>query len=155
MYFKQNHRLIENSFCFLSNDVEHDTSFVWKLQQKLTEYIRNNFTNIKFIEYFSDGCAGQNKNFKNFLNLTHYQLDFNLAASWSFFETSHGKSPCDGIGEIVKRKLSHVSLTRETANSILTSLSAYECCQQECNSIIFFHVDKSNLVCARQFLYDR
>ena len=118
--------------------MEHDTFFVWKLQQKLTEYIRNNFPNIKFIEYFSDGCAGQYKNFKNFLNLTHHQLDFNLAASWSFFATSHRKSSCDGIEGVVKRKLSHVGLTRETTNPILTSLSAYECCQQEFNSIIFF-----------------
>ena len=135
--------------------MEHDASFVWKLQQKLTEYIRNNFPNIKFIEYFLDGYAGQYKNFKNFPNLTLHQLDFNLAASWSFFATSHGKSSCDGIGVVVKRKLSHVSLTRETTNPILTSSSAYECCQQEFNSIIFFHVDKSDLVCARQFLYDR
>ena len=149
VYFKQNHQLIEKSFCFLSDNVEHDTSFVWKLQQKLTEYIRNNFSNIKFIEYFSDGCAGQYENFKNFLNLIHHQLDFNLAASWSVIATSHGKSPCDGIGEVVKCKLSRVSLTRETTNPFLTSLSTYECCQQEFNSIIFFNVDKSGLVCAR------
>ena len=51
VYFKQNHRF-KKSFCFLSDDVEHDTSFVWKLQKKLTEYTRNNFLNIKFIEYF-------------------------------------------------------------------------------------------------------
>ena len=84
----------------------HSTSFL----------VAINFLNIKFIEYFSDGCAGQYNNFKNFINLTHYQLDFNLAASWSFFGTSHGKSPCDGIGEVVKRKFSHVSLTRDTIN---------------------------------------
>ena len=135
--------------------MEHDTPFVRKLQQKLTEYIRNNFPNIKCIEYFSDGCAGRYKNYKNFLNLTCHQLDFNLATSWAFFATNHGKSSCDGIWGVVKRKLSNVSLTRETTNPILTSLSACEGCQQEFDSIIFFHVGKSNLVCARQFLYDR
>ena len=31
-YFKQNQQLIENFFLFLSDDVEHHTSFVWKLQ---------------------------------------------------------------------------------------------------------------------------
>ena len=118
--------------------MEHNTSFVWKLQQKLTEYISNNFPNIKFIEYFSDGSAGQYINFKNFLKLTHHQLDFNLAASWSFFATIHEKSLCDGIGGVIKRKLSHVSLASETTNPILTSLSAYECYQQEFNSVFFF-----------------
>ena len=87
MDFKQNHQLIEKSFCFLSDNVEHGTSFVWKLQQKLTEYIRNNFPNIKFIEHFLDGCAGQHRNFKSSLNLTHHQFDFNLAASWLFLQS--------------------------------------------------------------------
>ena len=29
--------------------------------------------------------------------------DFDLAAEWTFFATSHGKQPCYGIGGTVKR----------------------------------------------------
>ena len=64
------------------------------------------------IEYFSDGCAGQYKNFKNFLNLCFHKDDFGLTTTWSFFATSHGKSPCDGIGGTVKRKIARTSLQR-------------------------------------------
>ena len=58
---------------------------------------------INKLHYFSDGCAGQYKNFKNFLNMCHHKQDFGLEAEWTFFATSHGKSPCDGIGGFVKR----------------------------------------------------
>ena len=50
--------------CFLSDDLEHDTSFVFELQKRTSEFIKGNMPNITRIEYFSDGCAGQYKNFK-------------------------------------------------------------------------------------------
>ena len=93
-----------HSFCFMSEDLIHDIGFVYALQQILTNYIKEKFPSIKFLKYFSDGCSGQYKNFKNFLNLTHYYQDFNFKASWSFFATSHGKSACDGIGKMIKKK---------------------------------------------------
>ena len=46
-----------------------------------------NMPNITRIEYFSDGCAGQYKNFKKFLNLCHHKNDFGLDANWSFVVT--------------------------------------------------------------------
>ena len=98
------------SFCFLSDDLTHDVGFVYALQKKLTQYIHVNFPQINFIEYFLDGCNGQYKNYKNFLNLTYHKHDFGIGASWSLFATSHGKSPCDGIDGMVKRKLMQESL---------------------------------------------
>ena len=52
--------------------------------------------------YFSDGCAGQYKNYKNFVNLCHHLSDVGIEAFWNFFATSHGKYSCDGIGRITK-----------------------------------------------------
>ena len=72
------------------------------------------FPNVKKLEYFSDGSAGLNKNFKNLINLTLHHQDFSLDASWTFFATSHGKSPCDGIGGTVKRLTARASLQRST-----------------------------------------
>ena len=90
------------SFCFLSEDLNHDPGFVYAVQQLLTSYMKKNFPSIKRFEYFSDGCSGQYKNYKNFLNLTFHVQDFSLDTSWSLFATSHGKSPGDGAGEMVK-----------------------------------------------------
>ena len=53
--------------------------------------------------YFSDGCAEQCKNHKNFINLCHHQQDFSMDDEWIFFPTSHGTTPCDGVVGFAKR----------------------------------------------------
>ena len=80
------------------------------MQKELTAYLKPHYPQLTQVDYFSDGCGAQCKNFKNFLNLTYHQSDFGIKASWSFFTTSHGKSPYDGIGDSVKRKLNSASL---------------------------------------------
>ena len=94
-----------NSLCFISDDNNHDTSFVYKIQTILVDHLKENLTTVDKIFYFSDGCAEQYKNRKNFINLCHHQQDFNMDAEWIFFATSHGKSPCDGVAGFVKRTL--------------------------------------------------
>ena len=47
------------------------------------------------MHYFSEGCAGQYINCKNFLNLCLHVNDFGVKCEWT--------SPCDGIGGTVKR----------------------------------------------------
>ena len=73
------------SFCFLSRDLNHDIGFVYAVQQLLASHMKKNFPSIKHLEYFSDGCSGRYRNYKNFLNLTYHVQDFGLDASWSFF----------------------------------------------------------------------
>ena len=46
--------------------------------------------NIKTLDYFSDGCAGQYKNFKNLINFTLCHQDFGLDASWTFLQQAMG-----------------------------------------------------------------
>ena len=47
-----------------------------------------------------------------------HKEDFGLDAE-CFFPTSHGKSPCDGIGGVVKRHVAKRSLQRSLENQIL------------------------------------
>ena len=75
---------------------------VYEIQKRIINDIKKKLPNIRNIEYFTDGCAGQYKNCKNFLNLAHHAEDFNLHAKWNFFAISHGKEPCDRIGATVK-----------------------------------------------------
>ena len=70
------------SFCFLSEDLNHDIGFVYAVQPLLTGHMKENFPSIKRFEYFSDGYSCQYKNYKNFLNLTYHVQDFSLDASW-------------------------------------------------------------------------
>ena len=84
-------KLQHRSFCFLSDDLEHDTFFVHEIQEKLTCYISQDLPDVDNVEYFSDGCAGQYKNYTNFINLCRHEEDFSLKANWTFFATSCGK----------------------------------------------------------------
>ena len=38
----------------------------------------------KKVFYFSDCCADQYKNYKNFMNLRHHSVDFGVEAEWQF-----------------------------------------------------------------------
>ena len=70
VYFKEDETLMQNSFCILSDDLEHDTSLVYQIQKELTQVIKTKLPKICKLEYFSDGCASQYKNYiQKFLEL--------------------------------------------------------------------------------------
>ena len=92
----------------------HNTSFVHKIQKPLVEFLKQRLPNVTKIYYVSDGCGGQYKNFKNFLNLCSHKVDFSIKAEWIFFATSHGKSTCDGTGGVVKCHGCKMKFTKTT-----------------------------------------
>lgn len=94
-YFKNDKGDIDHiSFVIISDISEHNTIAVYLFQKKFISFLKENFNQeVKKIIYFSDGCAGQYKNRKYFINLTHHETDFGCKAEWHFFVTSHGKGP--------------------------------------------------------------
>ena len=54
------------------------------------------------------------------INLCYHQQDFNMDAEWIFFATSHGKSPCDGIGGFFKQYFAKGSLQGSLHDKILS-----------------------------------
>ena len=78
VYFIDCDRNIQhNSLYLIFDDNNHDTTFVYKIQTILVDYLKENLPIVDKIFYFSDGCAEQYKNCKNFINLCHHQQDFN------------------------------------------------------------------------------
>ena len=142
------------SLCFISDDSTLDTSFVHKIQTLLVEFLKQRLPNVTKIYYISDGCGGQYKNFRNFLNLCSHKKDFSIEAEWIFFATSHRKSPCEGIGGAVKHHDAKPSLQRPLNNQILDYCAAVEVCQ-EMKSIIFFDIDKEDMVEVREKMEKR
>ena len=92
----------QHNSLFISDDNNHDTNFVFKIQTILVDYLKENLPIVDKILYFSKSCAEQYKNHKKKINLCHHQQDFNMDAEWIFFATSHGKLPCNGFGGFVK-----------------------------------------------------
>ena len=103
------------SFVVISECSNHDVIAVHLFQTKLMDFLKGKFETDKII-YFSDGCAAQYKNCKNFVNLCHHEEDFGLKSEWHFFATSHGKGPCDGVGGSVKRLAARANLKRSTSS---------------------------------------
>ena len=90
------------SICFILDDNSHDTCFVYEVQNTMINYLHELLPQVKKLLYFSDGCGGQYKDYKNFMNLCLHKQDFGLDTEWIFFATSHSKSPRDGIDGSVK-----------------------------------------------------
>lgn len=108
-------------------------------------YNKEKVPSVKTIRYFSDGAASQYKNYKNLDNLIHSHSDFGVHAEWHFFATSHGKSPCDGIGGTVKRLAARASLQSCTTHHILTPQELYQWAEKYINGIKFFFVPQSQV----------
>ena len=126
--------------------------FVHEIQEKRTCYIRQDFSNVDNVEYFSEGFEGQ---YKNFLNLCLHEEDFNLKANWTFFATSHGKSPYDGIGGTVKRLTARDSLQRPFSDQILDVPSTFKFCKESTKNITFVFISKERMETARDEINQR
>ena len=111
----------------------------------MINYLHELLPQVKKLFYFSDGCGGQYKNYKNFMNLCLHKQDFGLDAEWIFFPTSHGKSPCDEIGGSVKRHAAKRSLQRPMNNQILDYQVMLNVCKEEMSKIKFFGIIKETM----------
>ena len=107
-------------YCVISNHLLHDQTAVHCFISLVIPTIRTRNPRISRIKYFSDGAASKYENFKSLINLMYDEHDFNLKAEHHFFATSHGKSPCDGIGGTIKREAANTSLRAADTDQILT-----------------------------------
>ena len=99
---------VSHSLCILSDDFKYDTSLVWKVLYGSIKYMMTNVGyEISKIFYFMDGCVGKYKNCKKFLNLCYHKYEFDMICEWN---STRGKSLCDGIAGTVKRLTSKAQL---------------------------------------------
>ena len=112
------------------------TQIVYAIQSKVINALKGIVENFYLVEYVTDGCAGQYKNFKSFSNIVYHFKDFNIVAIWTFFATAHGKSSCDGIGGNIKRCAANESLRRSPNEAIVSAAHMFEFCTKTFPSII-------------------
>ena len=120
------------SFAVVSDELSHDKSSVYSFNSAILTEAKKE-TKVNKVHYWSDGAASQFKNRYNLSSVLFHQEDFGSEASWSFFETAHGKGPCDGIGEEVNRAVWHSILQ---SNAVVTSAEEFfETTQRVCKKI--------------------
>ena len=82
--YKKDGLLASSYLCFISDDLNHDTVFVYKTMSLAMGYINQNImTRFKKASYYSDGCAGRYKNCKNFIDLCMHHHDFFVDCTWT------------------------------------------------------------------------
>lgn len=141
VYYKEANVLKHRSIVVISECLIHNTVAVHLFQKKVIELLHDGLIDekTKKIFYFSDGCAAQYKNKKNFINLCYHKADFGIDAEWHFFATSHGKGPSDGLGGTVKRLASKASLQRPFEDQILTPFQLYLWCTENIKNCNFVY----------------
>ena len=94
-----------NSLFFISDDNNHDTNFVYKIQTILVDYLKENLPTVDKIFYFSDGCAEQYKYRKKLYRfvvviskisiwvLNGYSLQLFIASHHGFVKCYAAKNP--------------------------------------------------------------
>ena len=149
---RQNNLIQSASIVYESDDLKHDYYFVYKVLEQVVSYIQANLeTQVKKITYVSDGCPNQYKNVYHFQTVCHHdEVDFHVPCEWVFFATSHGKSPCDGLGGTTKRLTTRASLQRPIENQITSAKEMYEFCVSEIKGIVFTFIDKEEMNLLRQ-----
>ena len=88
----------------------------------------------------------QYKNRFNLGNLCKHHKNHEIHGSWNFFATSHGKSPCDGIGGTTKRLARLANLKAINSYPIVSSTELYKWCSENIKGIHFFYVDEQEVL---------
>lgn len=156
IYYKIDGILKNTNFIIISSCLVHNTVAVHLFHKHMIFFILNKFQRVpEKIIYFSDGCAGQFKNKKNFVNLCYHNADFGCDAEWHFFATSHGKGPSDGLGGTVKREARRASLQRPLENQITTPKLLFDWCEANLKNCNFKYLSEDDYQKEDLFLKDR
>ena len=94
--------LNHQSYVVVSDELSYDKASVYAFNKAILERVKE-VTPVRVVHYWSDGAGSQFKNRYNLSSLLYHEEHFNCKATWSFFETAHGKGPVDGVGGEVKR----------------------------------------------------
>ena len=143
------------SYVVISDCRTHDTIAFHVFQKHLIALLKNHIGSLEKMYYFSDGAASHYKNKKNFMNVCHHKSDFQVAAEWHFFATSHGKGPCDGIGGSLKRLAARSSLQRPYEEQIMTPKDLFDWAEKNLTSSFFTFVPNEEVERERNFLKHR
>ena len=145
VYYIESGILCLKSYCLISDCLNHDKNAFHKFTSIVLNDIRAKHPYATKCIYFSDGASWQYKNWKIFINLCPHNSDHGLEAAWNFFAISHGKSPCDGIWDTVKRLTAHTSLQMTSGQLISTPYEMFPWCQNNMSGISFFYVSSENI----------
>ena len=112
---------VKHAVIGVSNDNKHDSHGVKVFEEQALNIAMKEVPSLKAVHQWTDGAASQYKGKTSFADISVQHLRF----SRNFFETSHGKSVCDGLGAIVKNACFRAVLSEKTVISDATALFTF------------------------------
>jgi len=137
------------SFCSISASRQHDPPAIWAHLRPVCEFVKTNFPNVTTLHFYSDGPSTQYKQKGNFFLFSTKVFDLGFeAATWNFWESSHGKGAPDGVGGAIKRSADKLVAN---GNDINSATKLYDCLVATKSSIKLFllNVMKYSVWCQR------
>ena len=90
------------------------------------------------------GLPPNTKTTKTFQTFATINRTMDLPLS-GIFATSHGKSPCDGLGGTTKRLVARASLQAPVENQIFTAYQMFEWADKNIEGIKYFYVSNNDV----------
>ncbi|XP_072046381.1 uncharacterized protein [Amphiura filiformis] len=117
----------------ISSDLQHDAAAVAKFMSLCSEHLKKCYPGITHMFQFSDCAASQYRCCTSFADISFSQEDLGLQVQRHYFESSHGKSPADGQGAVIKRAAT-IAVTRREAQ-IRSAEEFYQFCQEKLTDV--------------------
>jgi len=134
-----NQKLI--SAVVVSDDLNHKKdSIVTFIDRLIGELVS---TDVCLLHIWSDGPSSQFKNRYIAAAILFLQGRHSLDIQWHFFATSHGKGCVDGIGGLVKRKVTERVIQRRAI--VKDSESFFQSCQALDLSVKFYSINSAEI----------
>ena len=95
--------LLHKSIVIVSDETAHTAATIFAFLKELVPKVQKVVPDVEVIHYLSDSPTSQYRNCNMFNITAMHKSMFNVSASWQYFESGHGKGPCDGVGGAVKR----------------------------------------------------
>ncbi len=101
----------------ISPDPQHDAAAVSKYLNLCSEHLKK-YYGITQMFQFSDCCAAQYRCRTSFADISFSHKDMGLKVQRNYFESSHGKSPADGQGAVIKRAATMAVTSSRSTNKV-------------------------------------
>lgn len=115
---------VKHAIIGITEEVTKDVDTVQAFEEVAISKFHEMNEDLTEVHEWTDGCAAQYKGKRSFRNISQRKSPLIIR---NFFETSHGKSVCDGLGAIVKNSCSKAVLSEKAV--ICNAKSLYDYCQ--------------------------
>jgi len=132
--------------------LSHDKGSIYVFNKALLDAVSKTIS-FKQVHYWSDGTSAQFKNRFNLASVLYHSLDFGTQATWSFFETAHGKGAVDGVGGAVKHAVWRAIL--QDCAVVNSAEEFARAAENECLTVKVLYIPKEDITQAKEQLLER